>query len=71
MLAESARALKSVFCMFPCVQATLRFLKKKGVIPENHVVREPQPLEEGSTVSTMSMFMDITHNTLPLFTIVS
>lgn len=33
------------------MQGTLRFLKKKGVVQKSHVVREPQPLEEGSRVS--------------------
>lgn len=45
-----------MYCMVPysicaCIQATLRFLKKKGVVQKNHVVREPQPLEAGSRVS--------------------
>ena len=33
------------------MQGTLRFLKKKGVVQKSHVVREPQPLVEGSRVS--------------------
>ena len=37
--------------MYIHVQATLRFLKKKGVVQKNHVVRHPQPLEEGGRVS--------------------
>ena len=44
------------------MQATLRFLTKKGVIDRYHEIRQPQPLEEADKVNFMLNSLDGENN---------